>query len=184
MRYVVIALLGLAGCTCERLSPGGATKAPASSATTNGNLGGGYQGAKWGMSKAQVKQISIGRLTGETATSLVMTLGRAQLTFDFAPGDKLAAVVYAPNFADDARERGTLLPALEAKYGPARALATVDGGVVSRWTWSDGETRIELREPAIDARSDKPSEQPGDEHGSSGNGTSIVYQDISAARLH
>src|SRR5579863_4934461 len=107
-----IVLLALPDCTCEREAP----PAPRVAGARPANLGGGYQGAKWGTSHDDVKRIAVGKIVRDTPDEIGLGLGRGGVSFHFT-NDKLTSVVYTPNFEDDARDRPLLIEALRGKFG-------------------------------------------------------------------
>jgi hypothetical protein len=142
MRILCGIALVFAGCTCQPLPPGGGI---AVAPDSDHKLGGGYMGAKWGMSHDQVKRIAVGKLISDQPNDFELAMGSAKLSFHFS-NDQLNTVVYTPGFADETRDRQNLLQVYEGKWGGAESGPLADGAppVFRRWRWSDGETRVDL----------------------------------------
>jgi hypothetical protein len=116
-------------------------------------LGGGYKEAKWGMSKAQVKQVLGGTVDrwggGESTDFLALDIDGKGLKCWFA-GDRLYRVEFNPRLADaDVAGVDAILALAVEKFGPGtertdRGDATT-GLPLMFYEWEDSDTTIKFR---------------------------------------
>lgn len=126
-----------------------------------GNLGGGYMGAKWGMSPDEVKNtvINSGNYPYSVFDQFEPQYGYRLIFYEEKPGDrqekinfyfdndKLYGVKYMP-YGSTGRDEKIILKEMKKKYGnPNKTYNGRDGFgfLVKVYEWNDGTTKISLQ---------------------------------------
>lgn len=113
-------------------------------------LGGGYKGAKWGMTKAEVKKVVGGKVNSGSKNTMEVSFANGASAKCFFFKDKFYRVEYSPSLHDNDPEGvAAILNALQEKYGPGQAIPNMAdasmGFPLLVYEWRDAATTITFR---------------------------------------